>query len=104
MPTEGTTTNPPKQPKRKVTLRRVTFSLDIPKANSVIVVGDFNDWQTNGHTLKRNKQGVWTTTLNLPPGTYQYRFLVDGEWCDDPNCAVRMDNPYGSQNNAIVVE
>jgi hypothetical protein len=36
----------------------------------------------------------------LEPGTYHYRFLVDGQWRDDPECTLRVDNPYGS-NNAV---
>jgi hypothetical protein len=34
----------------------------------------------------------------LEPGTHHYRFLVDGEWRDDPECALRTQNPYGGEN------
>jgi len=39
----------------------------------------------------------------LPPGTYHYRFLVDGNWCDDPDCTLRVTNPYGGYNMMRVV-
>jgi hypothetical protein len=35
----------------------------------------------------------------LPPGTHHYRFIVDGEWRDDPECTLRVANPYGTQDN-----
>jgi hypothetical protein len=34
----------------------------------------------------------------LPPGAHHYRFLVDGEWRDDPECALRTPNPFGGEN------
>jgi 5'-AMP-activated protein kinase regulatory beta subunit len=82
----------------------VEFSLHAPEATRVVVAGDFNGWQADDHPLKRNKQGLWKTNLHLPPGTYQYRFLVDEVWCEDPGCLTRMDNPFGSQNCVMVVE
>jgi len=39
----------------------------------------------------------------LAPGEHYYHFLVDGEWRDDPECSVRMPNPFGSQNSVAVV-
>ncbi len=85
--------------------RKVKFFLNnVPEATKVGVAGDFNGWQTEAHPLKHNRDGTWTTTLSLLPGTYQYRFFVDGEWCDDPTCAARVDNEFGSQNCVIVVE
>ena len=93
----------PPPPKPTPPKRRVQFALDAPDAISVIIAGDFNDWQTSRH-LKRNPQGRWATRISLAPGRYQYRFLVDGVWCDDPRCSDRVDNPLGGQNCVRVVE
>jgi len=34
----------------------------------------------------------------LAPGKHSYRFIVDGEWRDDPECKLRIPNPYGSED------
>ena len=39
----------------------------------------------------------------LKPGTYRYRFLVDGEWRDDPECELRVANPFGTQDALLLV-
>jgi len=75
-----------------------TFSFNAPAAMSVLLVGDFTHWQKSPVSMKKDPRGVWRATIPLPPGTYHYRFLVDGEWRDDPECTLRISNPYGSQN------
>jgi 1,4-alpha-glucan branching enzyme len=84
----------PKRPRKQ----RVVFTLEAPEAKQVHVTGTFCDWQTRACALKKGKAGVWQTRLSLPPGRYEYRFLVDGEWRDDPNCAERQANPFGTEN------
>jgi 1,4-alpha-glucan branching enzyme len=74
------------------------FEFREPTAMSVLLVGDFTHWQKNPISMKKEKGGLWSTTVELPPGTYHYRFLVDGEWRDDPECTLRVSNPYGQKN------
>lgn len=89
---------PPKKPRKK----RISFSLEAPNARSVSVTGTFCDWDKEAHPLKKSK-GVWKGTVYLLPGRHEYRFLVDGEWVDDPNCAERVSNNFGSYNCVISV-
>ncbi len=63
-----------------------------------MVTGTFCDWQTDSLHLRKVKKGVWKRTLSLPPGRYEYRFLVDGEWHDDPKCTDRAPNAFGTEN------
>jgi RNA polymerase-binding transcription factor DksA len=70
----------------------------------VAVTGDFNAWDLEGRPLKRGRDGVWEVTLLLAPGRYEYRFLVDGQWADDPACAERVPNGFGSDNCVLRVE
>ena len=65
---------------------------------SVLLVGDFTQWQQHSIPMKKEKNGIWTTTVELAPGEHNYRFIVDGEWRDDPNCTLRVPNPFGTQN------
>jgi 1,4-alpha-glucan branching enzyme len=75
-----------------------TFRFSAPAAMSVMLVGDFTHWQSQAVPMRRGAEGVWTATVDLPPGTHSYRFLVDGEWRDDPECVIRVPNPYGGEN------
>ena len=81
-------------------LREETFSFSAPDALSVQLVGDFTQWQERPINLKKGADGVWRTAVNLAPGTHHYRFLVDGEWRDDPDCTLHESNPYGGENMA----
>ncbi len=48
--------------------------------------------------MQKGSNGVWTATVSLPPGKHHYRFIADNQWCDDPQCTVRVSNPYGTQD------
>jgi hypothetical protein len=54
--------------------------------------------------MKKDKKGIWKTTASLKPGRYEYRFLVDGDWKNDPCCPGRVPNEFGSQNCVRIVE
>jgi DnaK suppressor protein len=77
--------------------------LNAPEASTVVVTGSFCGWAPEGRALARNRQGIWKTTLHLPPGRHEYRFLVDGEWKDDPACTERVPNAFGSENCVLCV-
>jgi len=79
-------------------LSKQTFRYAAPNAASVLLAGDFTHWQKSAVPMQKGKAGVWTTTVDLAPGPHNYRFLVDGQWCDDPECTVRVPNPFGTQN------
>lgn len=80
------------------TKKKQEFRFTAPTAMAVQLVGDFTGWRTAPVTLKKGTDGVWRTTVELAPGTHHYRFLVDGEWRDDPECTVRVPNAFGSEN------
>jgi hypothetical protein len=75
-----------------------SFSFAAPGAASVQLVGDFTQWQQKPINMHKGADGVWSTAVELPPGSHPYRFLVDGEWHDDPQCTRYVPNPYGGQN------
>ena len=70
-----------------------------PTARSVQLAGDFTHWQKKAIPMEPQEGGVWQTTVELPPGTHHYRFIVDGQWRDDPACTLRVPNPYGGENS-----
>jgi 1,4-alpha-glucan branching enzyme len=87
----------------KTTKKRITFELHAPEAREVCLAGNFNGWDSNARPLKQQKNGTWKTTVSLEPGVYEYRFLVDGCWVDDPRCMERTENEFGSCNCLIRV-
>jgi len=78
--------------------RAQAFSIRAAGASTVQLVGDFTQWQERPISLQKDTDGTWKATVILPPGTHQYRFVVDGEWCDDPACTQRAPNPFGGEN------
>jgi 1,4-alpha-glucan branching enzyme len=87
----------------KAAKRRVSFKLSAPDARQVMLSGSFNEWSYEATPLKKDVTGAWRTQVSLSPGTYEYRFVVDGEWRDDPECPLRVENPFGSQNCVRIV-
>lgn len=83
---------------------KTEFSLPVPQAMSVFIAGSFNQWDRSSHPLKKNKQGIWKISIPLDPGQYEYRFFVDGEWQNDPNCSPFIENPFGTVNCLKLVE
>jgi 1,4-alpha-glucan branching enzyme len=83
--------------------RRVTLSLEFPSAGEVFLMGDFNDWNPTMHPMKNDGNGIWKKTVMLFPGTYEYRFKVDGQWANDPNGRT-CRNAFGTFNNVIEVK
>lgn len=65
-------------------IRFVEFSLDAPKAKAVSLAASFNGFDEEALRLAREEDGLWRVTVPLPPGTYEYGFLVDGRWTPDP--------------------
>ncbi len=88
-----------KSPNTTTTNGRIrSFSLVAPTAGSVQLVGDFTHWNEKPIDMHKGRDGVWSASLELPPGLHSYRFLVDGQWRDDPQCTRHVPNPYGGQN------
>jgi len=72
-------------------------------AKDVRITGSFCEWDPKGHVLMRDGHGVWHGELRLHPGRYEYRLLADGIWCDHPDCAERIPNPFGSENCVLSI-
>ena len=73
-----------------------------PGAQSVSVAGDFNGWNPSRASMTRSDGGVWTTTIRLKPGRYQYMFVIDGkQWLADPLATEDAGDGFGS-NNAVL--
>jgi 1,4-alpha-glucan branching enzyme len=83
----------------------VRFELSAPSAHEVSLAGSFNGWNSSGIALRRSQvPGLWTVTVPLPVGEYQYLFIVDGtQWLPDPTAHAQVDDGFGRSNSVIVV-
>jgi len=76
----------------------IEFSYADPYAGSVHIAGDFNGWSTNATALTMDDEGVWTVVLDLSPGAYEYKFVVNAsEWVADPENPVVVGDYGNSQ-------
>jgi 1,4-alpha-glucan branching enzyme len=87
----------------KSTKKKVDFQLQAPQAKRVLVTGDFISWDEKGITLKKSRTGTWKTSLNLKPGRYEYKFIVDGQWWNDPTNSNTVTNSLGTINSVVEI-
>jgi 1,4-alpha-glucan branching enzyme len=80
-----------------------TFSYNDPTAKSVYVAGDFNEWNATADPMQRDSSGVWIATVPLKPGKYQYKYVVDGNWKQDPLNPDTADDTFGGRNSVKTV-
>jgi len=82
----------------------VRFVTLYPRAQNVQIAGDFNNWQPHKTMMQQGKDGKWELALELAPGKYRYRMVVDGQWQQDPyNEKVEL-NPFGEYNSILEVK
>ena len=81
----------------------VCFGLTHPTAHEVCIAGSFNDWHPTVTPMIRLENDRWAKELALPPGRYEYRFVVDGVWVDDPAATELIPNSFGTANAVLEV-
>ena len=85
--------------------RRVNFVIDAGPGKVVSVAGSFNDWDPEAKILAdRNNDGVYRGALMLKPGQYEYKLVIDGDWCVDAQNPNFSPNDLGTLNSLLIVE
>ena len=79
------------------------FRLDAPTAHAVWLAGDFSDWEKSPIKMIKGGGGVWHAKVLLARGRHQFRFVVDGEWQNDPHYQAQVHNSFGSFNHVVEV-
>ena len=82
----------------------VRFEVECPGAKTVFLAGDFNGWDGEARRLKRVRKGqdAFVAVMDLDPGTYEFKYVVDGEWRCCP-ASPRVGNVLGGENSIVVV-
>ena len=87
----------------KPAAKSVTFTVHAEKGKAVYVAGEFNKWNPTAKKMAF-KNGVYSAKLKLAPGTYQYKFVIDGTWCADPANVESVPNDQGTFNSVVTVK
>jgi 1,4-alpha-glucan branching enzyme len=90
--------------KNTIKKKRLIFSLEAPMAKEVVLMADFNKWDRKVHPMKKDNNGSWSKMVIVPPGRYEYKYLVDGEWWNDPKNQEICHNQHGTMNSVINVQ
>ena len=87
--------------KQEIKKRKAEFSIYSADAKEVYLMGSFNNWNPRKHPMHQNHMGMWEKTVIIPPGIYEYKFLVDGQWKIDPQNCLTCMNSFGSKNSVL---
>ena len=97
------TKSPAKSVSAASALKKIPLRIRAVGAKEVVLTGDFTQWAKDKVRLTPAAAGEWITMLELAPGEYQYRLIVDGEWRDHPEATRRVANSFGTQNCVLTV-
>jgi chromosome partitioning protein len=82
--------------------KEILFKLEAPEGSVVQIAGDFNEWVPESLDFTESQgRPLWQKTISLRPGSYEYKYLVDGLWIADPTNDSTVENSYGGVNSLI---
>jgi len=84
-------------------LNEITLTVKAPGAKEVYLAGEFNNWKLDENSRMEQSNGCWTKRLSLDSGKYRYRFVIDGNWIEDPSNPLNQLNPYGTMDSLLEV-
>ena len=82
---------------------KVSFDWVFPNARQVFIVGSFNNWQPLATPLRNCGGNRWLLEIALEPGRYEYRFVVDGKFVDEPGLPGRAAESSGGHKSVLVI-
>lgn len=81
----------------------VVIRINAPGAKHVFIAGSFNNWNDKDTECYYVDAGWWEAVLELTPGIYEYKFIIDGNWTVDPNAFAYTDDGFGGKNAVLEV-
>ena len=83
--------------------RIVNLTYSSTPGKRVFVAGSFNNWQIEKELKDKENSGIYRCQLRLLPGEYQYKFIVNGNWCLDAENPNFTANGFGTLNSLLHV-
>ena len=85
--------------------KKVTLECKADPGSKVFVAGTFNNWDPTSKPMKAAAaDGRYRAVLMLPPGHYEYKFVIDGDWRIDVGNPRWSPNDAGTLNSVINVQ
>lgn len=82
--------------------RKVTFSFAGQPGHQVSVAGSFNDWDPGKHPMTYSPDSeIYSCQIEIIPGTYEYKLVIDGEWVTDRENTNFSANDFGTLNSVL---
>ncbi|MEO0247172.1 MAG: glucodextranase DOMON-like domain-containing protein [candidate division WOR-3 bacterium] len=81
---------------------KIIFQIKNTEAKSIIVTGNFLNWNPQGLPLKRDGD-LWKGEITLEPGSYEYKFIIDGTWKEDPDNPWKVPDGFGGFNSKFLL-
>ena len=89
----------------KPALKSVTFTVHAEAGQDVRLAGSFTDWETKAKKMTFKKtNGVYSATVKLAPGEYQYKFIIGDKWTTDDQNTEFVPNDKGTFNSKLVIK
>ena len=82
----------------------VHLEITHPTATAIGIAGTFNEWRPQVTPMIPLGGGRWIKELVLPPGVYEYRLVIDGEWMSDLRATETTPNAFGGLNSVLKVK
>ena len=81
----------------------VAFTIAAPDAHAVFLAGEMTNWDEGKQAMRRDAAGIWRVTLDLEPGEWLYKFVVDGRWVQDPATSDHDADGRGGRHSYVFV-
>ncbi len=100
---------PPEKTRPPSTCGLVVFRYDAAskKVQTALVSGNFNNWadsaQKGAYVMKNVQGSIWEFRKKFQAGTYEYKFIIDGKWLQDPTNPNKKPDGYGGFNSLLTV-
>ena len=90
---------------KKPALKSVTFTVHAEAGQDVRLAGSFTDWETKAKKMTFKKaNGIYSATVKLAPGEYQYKFIIGDKWATDDQNTEFVPNDKGTFNSKLVIK
>ena len=92
---------------RNSRFEQVLDDMDLERERGITIkshaIRMIHEWNGKKYSMKKGGQGAWEKTLMLTPGIYEYKYIVDGNWQEDPENHQSRLNPFGTYNSLLIV-
>lgn len=85
--------------------KQCRFTFQNNSANTVNLVGSFNNWDTVSLPMRKIDKNTWSISINLPKGVYYYQFVINKRvWVVPPYAQAYTNDGFGGKNAVVIIQ